>query len=508
MSSKCDASVHVSCFNTWCYLLHELDLSVNCLSVKQLVLDPICEAVFQTGPDCKSIWLWNLCVNFLDVSMFAKCRDMDNESSDLESHHLSATASVNEIITTGNCSWKRYPIKWFPWKLSQLEFHLKVIYILINQASKTSLSHEKRSMVYDAFLRLFRSISKGVQMELKKSSTMYNDILLGLSTMLKFIKNLCEENSKGRDRSDMHGISLQLIEIVSEEIEPAILASPLYNIALDLKYIESPSVADETRRAHVLEMCPISYMDMVSPTVYLTALSFCVMAQSNLNNSNADFVLKAIEKYFKIMLSSNEPLENFIIIVGFFFKHTGPNCLRMWTAIAKCLRDSMCDVKNFSLFKMEHKSGYFATCDFLCYPFIICYLHQKDLMSARLSGSLEGSHVSLLGSLELEQVIELWKSVFDSLCTFEFFPTTKFSDDLCTMLDGWLNKYTSMFESANDLESTLKDLDLDYISFYGEILICVLEKSKSSEPRQDENSHSSEYRISSGVNSCLTLAIR
>ncbi|XP_024017270.1 uncharacterized protein LOC112090262 [Morus notabilis] len=509
MSSKCDASVHASCFNTWCNLLHKLDSFVNCSPVKQLVLEPIYEAVFQTGPDCKSIWLWNQCIDFLNASILAKCRDVNKETSGLESHHLSGTASITETFT--KCSWKRrYPIKWLQWELTHLDFHLKIIYILINQASKTSFSRDKRSLAYAASLRLFRSVSKGVQMELKKSSTTFDVILLGLTSILKFVKDLCEETSEGSDRDDLHGISLQLIEIVSEEIEPAMLGSPLYKMALDLKYIESQSVADETRNAKFLEMCSITYMDMVSPTVYLTVLYFYVMAQSNLNTSNADFMLKAIEKYFKILLLSYDPLENFIITVGLLFKLSGLSCLRMWSALAKGLKDCIGDIKNILSFTMDHRSACIATCNFLCYPFVICHLHWKDLISAKISGSLEDSHVPLQEKLELEQVIELWKSLYGSL--FECFITNKFSEYLCNMLDGWLNKYTSMFESANELEASHKDLHLDNISFYGSIVIFVLEKSKSSELRLDTNdchmSNTSEFKILSGMNSRLTLAIR
>nr|GEX83645.1 Rap1-interacting factor 1 amino-terminal protein [Tanacetum cinerariifolium] len=66
MSSKCDTSVHLSCLNTWKYLLHKFDTFVNHPSVIKTVLNPILKVVFQAGPDNKNIWSWNICLDLLD----------------------------------------------------------------------------------------------------------------------------------------------------------------------------------------------------------------------------------------------------------------------------------------------------------------------------------------------------------------------------------------------------------------------------------------------------------
>lgn len=81
ISSKCDVSVYSSCLKTWCYLLHKLDISVNHPWVIELVLDPIFGAVFRFGPDVKTFWLWNLCLDLLDDFILAKCRNLDHETS-------------------------------------------------------------------------------------------------------------------------------------------------------------------------------------------------------------------------------------------------------------------------------------------------------------------------------------------------------------------------------------------------------------------------------------------
>lgn len=506
LSSNCDATVRSSCFNTWCYLLHKLDSSVNCPLVRKLVLQPIFEAVFQISLDSNSNWLWNLCINLLDDSILAKCIDVDHESSLLVSQ--SPGSSMHGPFMSGKCSLKLYPIKWLPWDLSQLDFHLKIIDILIHQASKTTFHHENRKAAFDASLRLFRSVSKGVQLELKKLSTNYDDVTLCSKTILKFITNLYEENFEGSDRNDLHHISFQYVEVVTEEIDPAILDSPLYKVALDLKYIKSLQFVNDIEHAKDLAICPIAYMDMVSPMVYLTAFYFCVVVQSTSNMPKTDFILQAIQKYFKIMLSSYDPVENFIVIIGLLYEHTGPSCLRMWIAMVKVLKDTVFD-KDIPLFKMENHRSFFATGHLLSYPFFICYCHRKGSMSSNIGDSVEKSFILGEEKLELEQILEVWKSLYSSLYApqFECFSSNSFSEDLYNMLGRWLEKYTSMLECANDLN--LKDLDLDLISLYGGVVIYILEQSQSSEVSSDENrEYSSDDKIPGGMTSCMTLVIR
>ncbi|PQM40985.1 hypothetical protein Pyn_24569 [Prunus yedoensis var. nudiflora] len=243
MSTNCDVSVQLACLNTWCYLLHKLDTSVNDSSMIRLVVQPIFEAVFQMDPDGKNIWTRNLCVDLLDDFILAKCKDIDYDSLNQASHQLSAKSYANAPLISGNCSWKQYPIKWLPWDLSLLDFHLKVIYVLICQLPRETVSHDNRIPAADASLKLFRSVLKGIQLEFKRLSISYNDIMLCLNAILKFIKNVCEEvSSNSSDRNDLHHICLQLVEAVGEEIEPTIVGSPLYKVPLDIKHIEYPQV--------------------------------------------------------------------------------------------------------------------------------------------------------------------------------------------------------------------------------------------------------------------------
>ncbi|KAK9993028.1 hypothetical protein SO802_022731 [Lithocarpus litseifolius] len=79
-------------------------------------------------------------------------------------------------------------------------------------------------------------IQARVRLELEKPSTNYDDIMLCLGTVLRFIKKICEDvSSEGSDSSDLHHTCLRFIDAVTEELQPATLESPLYKFSLDLK---------------------------------------------------------------------------------------------------------------------------------------------------------------------------------------------------------------------------------------------------------------------------------
>ncbi|KGN65369.2 hypothetical protein Csa_023492 [Cucumis sativus] len=153
MLSKCDISVRLSCLNTWHYLLYKLDSFVNSPSVIKLVVEPVLEAIFQLVPDNENLRLWTMCLSFLDDFLLAKCSQMDN---DVTGHlcYKSETVTPNiEYSETGKRSWKQCPIRWLPWNLNHLDFHLKMICVITSSASMETFNNENRTFAYDACQR-------------------------------------------------------------------------------------------------------------------------------------------------------------------------------------------------------------------------------------------------------------------------------------------------------------------------------------------------------------------
>ncbi|XP_022987585.1 uncharacterized protein LOC111485102 isoform X3 [Cucurbita maxima] len=272
MQSKCDMSVRLSCLNTWNYLLYKLDSFVNSPCMIKLVLEPILEAIFRLIPDNENIRLWSMCLSLLDDFLLAKCSHMDNDLTVQLCYKSEAILSEIEYQETGKRFWKQFPIKWLPWNLNQLAFHLKMICVISTSASMETFSNENRTFAYDTCQRLFKSVLKGVQLELKKPSANYDDVMLGLREILRFLRYLSDNLSgDGYIHHHLHYAILHFIRAVTKELEPAILGSPLYEVELDFKEMDGVQAVNHISYAQVLGVPSISYMDKLDNS---TSISF------------------------------------------------------------------------------------------------------------------------------------------------------------------------------------------------------------------------------------------
>ncbi|XP_043725131.1 uncharacterized protein LOC122671768 isoform X2 [Telopea speciosissima] len=522
MSSKCDFSVLSSCLNTWCYLLHKLDLSVNRSSVLKTVLEPILEVVFQKGPHGIGIWFWNSCLDLLDEYISAKSSEGDYDVIKKYSFQSPSIANLIEHPPAGACLWKNYPIKWLPWDLNMLNFHLKMIHILIRETSGTTVTGDNVSLAYYAASKIFRSVLKGIQIELKRSSITYNEIILGLEKILDFTKSVCEELvSKDVGSNGWLHTCLELVEAVEEELEPSVLGSPLYRVALDLKYINDLQLITDIKCANFEEITSIAFMDLVSPMVYLTILQLCLLAQSVLNVSNMEMILNRVQKQLKFIWSSYDPLENLHAIVSFSYRHSGFIWLKLWILISKDLKRHIDNVKDASLLKMESNGNAYVTiCWFLSYPFVLCSFSQKLLTPEETNLSSKSCQfpsrreldIELDRDIELDHVIEVWKLLYGSInwsLQPECFIMNGFTEDLCAILTTVYDQNTTILESGMHLH--LKGQGR-YLTFplFGEATICVLKQMLQSDKENLRSSgnkcqEDGSYDQSNCVNTCLKL---
>ncbi|KAJ0724314.1 putative telomere-associated protein Rif1 [Helianthus annuus] len=215
MSSKCDLSVHLSCLNTWNYLLHKLDTCVNHPFVNKTVLEPMFEVVFRAGPDGKNVCSWKFCLDILDS--YALARTLDDE--------------------------KHYSVKWMPWSLRRFDFFVKMVDIFIGHGE----------VACDAALKIFRSSLKSVRSTVSGSSVPFSEVMSCIDTIINCLKKISE--------SGIGRTFLDFIEIATEELQPSILGSPLYKMKLDTKYTENMNEMNDDN-------------DMVTPVVYFIVLYF------------------------------------------------------------------------------------------------------------------------------------------------------------------------------------------------------------------------------------------
>ncbi|CAL5360829.1 unnamed protein product [Camellia sinensis] len=519
MTSKCIISVHSSCLNTWCYLLHKLDTSVNCPSMVKTVCEPIFDAVFRVGPDSKSIWLWNICLDLLDDFILIRSSDLDDDLNKQVNYEPSAKTPTTGPPVSVKCSWKHYPIKWLSWDLNSLDFCIKMIRILISQGqgSMVTVPKEIKSLACNSALRIFKSVLKGVRNVLKNSSINYDEVMLCLNTILGLVKEIYKDlNSENGDINDSLHTSLQFVEAVIEELEPSILGSPIYKIALDLKYVDYLQSVNEATHAGVLGVRFTMYMDMVSPIVYLIILYFCGLFKSTFNAPGEEFILQNACRYLKFVLSSFDPSEILHAIIGLLYKHVGFDYLKIWIAIASGLKDYIDEAKDVSLLKTESDSlCCLEVCQILSYSFAVCSCPQKQSTMVQSTGLQESSIVSLQSQrkLELECVFEVWKSLYvcvNCASGFESSTLNSFADDLLLTINGCLDANTKVFECGTVLNPTNNDQDINLLSLCGNVAICVLEhilnsgiSSRGSKGRKD-----GDYKRSSGVNNSLGFVAR
>nr|GMD82777.1 telomere-associated protein RIF1-like isoform X2 [Ipomoea batatas] len=378
MSSKCDVSVHVSCLTTWCYLLHKLDSSVSCDSVARMVCQPILEAIFHLGPDDRNIWSWNFCIELLDN--FILTRSGQNGSTNLQKGAELFADSPPSV----KCSWRHYPIKWSPWDLSQLEFFIKMIHCLFNQGSNAAMSNELVILTYNAASRLFRSLLKSVQNVLRCGLVTYDEVMLCLNVILKFFNEINEKlASDSSHTNDLPKISLQLFYAATEELEPSILESPLYRVALDIKDLEKVEPICELGNLKISDVGCVAYMGKVSPAVYISILYFVTVIKSRVDAPDYKSIVLEMCRYVKFILSSYDTVEMLNVFVGLLYKHKVPNCLEIWVVIASCLKEYIDSKSNHSLFAMGDSPGYSAVMLLLNYPFAAYPILQMQLETKR-----------------------------------------------------------------------------------------------------------------------------
>ncbi|XP_077222647.1 uncharacterized protein LOC143856338 [Tasmannia lanceolata] len=521
MSSKYDISVRSSCLNTWCYLLHRLDLSVNHPLVVKTVLEPVLEVIFCSGPDNKSSWIWNSCVDVFDGFILSKVRDGDTDLNDhVNSCNLpTKTASLGPTIGNKD-SWKDYPIKWLAWDFNNLSFHLKMIRILINQGLLTTVNPENRKLAFNAALRIFRSVLKGVQVQLKMPSNHFNEIMLWINTILKFVKCVCEDvtsNSITVSISDFLCTSVKFLDAIREELEPSILESPLYKVPLDISYINDLQSANDIVYSKLLGISSVAYMDTVSPMVYLTTLYLRMVAQSLSNLSETEMVPHVMQNYSKFLFSSCDPLESLHAVICLLYMHVAKFThgefwwLNIWRVIAKGLKEQIDAASDLTYLRTESdNTGYEMVYWFLCYPFFICYSSPKLMTSLKTSCS-ELCLISSDRELELELVVEVWKSLFDSANSssqLHYSPMNSFTEGLCKILTTVSSERISIPQGSTELCLKRKNQNFFFLFMTGEVAGYLLKQIQvldnvSLRPRVKRNQEDTIYEECSNIKNSM-----
>ncbi|CAI0444797.1 unnamed protein product [Linum tenue] len=458
--SKCDTSVHSACLNTWLYLLHKLDVCVNHPSVIELVLAPFLEAVFQMGLDTTTICLWTTCLELLNDFVLV------------------------QVPTSGEYAWKQQPIKWQPWNIDKLDFFLKVVSILM---SHESAALEYRKSARDGATRIFKSIAKRVQLEFNTSSISFTDIMYFWNAMLCFVKASSESVvSKVGNSDELSPVCLQFVEVLIEEIQPTALRSPLYKVALDLAYLQNlPTPLNEMRDYYnLLETSSISYMEKVTPLIYLITVFMCTVIRSTSREDETKLALLRVEKFFKMVWRSSESLQDIYVPFCLLHKHGAYGRLgqQLWFSVAIGFKDCI-DSRQISPFVTEDDNqevGYRVLCHFLLYPFV-SHCHPKATLEV-VSGFSSQQHIT-----------EVWKSLYLTLCTSQCstIKGSRLSEELCSMLNIFIDQRCG---TKVDLSNEVPHFHL--VSLCGNAVICISQHIIDGDWSKSVRDHGTSYGIS------------
>lgn len=512
ISSKADLSVHSSCLKTWFYLLHRLDVYINHTSVKKLVLKPVFDVVFWNGLENSRMWLWNVCLDLLDGSILIKLRGKDRTSDSPINKQTLHQISEYGTPASSCCSWSRYPIKWLPWDLCQVDFYIDILYNIVTEARKVPSMAENRSWACHAALRIFRSILKVIQLECHSLSSNYDDVYCCLKKVLNFAKEISSDgDGTSRNGDELYGTSLWFIQAITEELESTVLGSSHFKVPLDIKYIGSWQLVNSSGHAQAFSIGSAVQMDMVSPMVYLVVLYFheVLQLQSTLVPSKKEIISVDIIRYLQVLLSSNNSLENIGIVNILLHNFIQPSSLRIWTAVAEALRESA-NVKDTAWMQLESdNAGYSTLCQFISYPFFMYSFLQDKAATARTDGSSVASTNQLPQRLDLERVVEVWSSFYSFISNkhIEHFSGKSLHEDLHNTIVTCLKGIPCLPECGINLNSSAGNLVLDLLTLCGSAVTCILEHILTGDVCQTGQKNECDNTVKFSHNS-LKLAVR
>ncbi|CAN0910459.1 Telomere-associated protein RIF1 [Linum grandiflorum] len=486
--SKCDASVHSACFNTWLYLLHKLDVWVNHPSVVQLVLAPILEAIFKMGPDTRTSWLWTMCLEMLEDFVLVKSSDLNSKVNSKASHHSSTQPPSLQVSIPGKSLREHHPIKWQQWSINQLDFLLKTVRIMM---SHETIDVEHRQSAFDGVRRIFKSIVNRVQLELKSLSISFSDIMFCLKSLLSFMKQTCEATvSKGSDGDEQSLTCLHFVEVIIEELQPTLLGSPLYKVSLDLAVLQNLACPIGSIDVKLSALTSISSMEKVTPLVYLMTVYMCTMIRSTFHGDAMRLAFLRAQNIFKLIWRSSESWENLYVPVCLLHRHTGYAHLgELWIVLAKSLKDCIDDGSIIPLItEVDMEVGYPVICQLLLCPFVTHYGTKSALKAVG-------------GSSELEHTVEAWKSLYVTLCNLDCsaIKGSRLSEELCASLNEFLDQHPG---------TKLDTIDEGLVSLCGDALTCILQQINQADSARNKSKSVADHQTLDSFNNRLAFSAR
>lgn len=457
-----------SCLSTWHYLLHRLGNMTNHLPILEAAFGPILKIIFSFGVNDQNKPLWSFCLYLFHDFVSSKNRDRED-----------VYAPVNQNLLAQSCMHIKalldvQHIKWLPWDISCFNFHLNILGIILNPELFKDMVPEIMVIVMDSATKIFRFLLQGIQIELKEQRA-YEQVKECITNVCKFAKQLLLDrvgkNSVNKCATLLE-FGLRFVKIIVEELDHSLLASENIEVCLDIEHIKENQNAECSSKLSLPRIRLLSYMEMVSPAVYVTALSLSMISQYTGELSHRD-----AEKLVLILASSSNVVESFRTAVSFMYMQIGQlTCnrdrlkwLMIWNSFAKQLNSQIISY-------LETNSGlsyHDVLHQFFCYP-ILNLLYPEGI--SILLNAENSSESNVVQDLEMESTIEVYRSLSTKFCNSKF-SSKVFFDGFYKYLVCTIDENIALFQ-ANLEHLSNKFKNATILSALGEIVIGLLENDQ------------------------------
>ncbi|KAL6898003.1 hypothetical protein ACP4OV_006599 [Aristida adscensionis] len=409
-----------SCLSTWHYLLHKLGNLINHLSILEIVFGPVLKIVFSFGINDQNKPLWSFCMNlFLDfISSKNRCSDK-------------MRTPVNRNLHFQSCMhfkalWDAQPIKWLPWDISCFNFQLEILGTILNPELFQGMTHELVVLVMDSARQIFRFLLE------------------------------------------------EIVQVVVDELDHSLLASEKFEICLDIKHINENQYTECSPKVPYPGISPLSCTAMVSPAVYMSALSLSMVAQfaGELSHGDADKLA--------LIISSSDIMKNFHFAVYFMYVHIRRPMLNrpkikwlmIWNKLAKILdRQIICYLKIDS-----GSSSWDVLYQFFCYPFFALLCPGETLVYLNAENRSD-TCAPLAQDLDMELALEVYRSLSTSSVCGSKTASKIFLHGFHEYLVSVIDENMSLFQ-ANLEYCSEKFQNTTILSALGEVVIGILQNDQ------------------------------
>jgi telomere-associated protein RIF1 len=493
LSRSHNITLSSSCLSTWHYLLYKLGDLINHLSILEAAFGPVLKIIFSSGLHNQNKPLWSFCINLFHDFVSVRVRHLSSPGENV-------CVPLNQNLLLQTCTHLKaflgvHQIKWLPWDITCFDFQLGILSSILNPELLQNMAVEMAVTIMDSTTQIFRLLLQGIQLQCN-SKLADDSVAICITKVCKFV-NKVFLNLEGKQKSNSSAVLvqfvLQFVKCTVEELDNSMLASGKYELCLDIEQIKEMQYAECSTKLSYPRIRPLAYMEMVSPAVYLTALSLSVVTQFTGELSHGD------AHQLALIICSSDLSENFHAAVAFLYMqimHPVYSQLRikwllLWNKVSKRLNEQMISYLKLSC----GASGHDVFCQFFCYPFF----------------ASSNGYLPMTQDLEAELAIEVYGSLFTNSNYLEA-SYMVFLDNLFEYFIHTIDENMSSFQANIEYCLEKKFEDITILSVLGKVVIGALENAQiSNYANQDveiPNEESDGCRRLNLFLSCLKLVNR